>query len=74
MDVVAPKPPERPKELPKEADESVELKPQKPVNIKPTQKTGRGVGLAIFATIVVVLGLATLMVYAYLRTNHMRPF
>jgi uncharacterized protein HemX len=74
MDVVAPKPQEAPKDLPKATDESVELKPQKPVNTKSAQTAGRGVGLAIFATIVIVLGLAALMVYAYLRTNHIRPF
>jgi uncharacterized protein HemX len=74
MDVVAPKPQEVPKDLPKDSEESVELKPQKPVNTKPVQKAGRGVGLAIFATVVIVLGLAVLMVYAYLRTNHIRPF
>jgi uncharacterized protein HemX len=74
MDVVAPKSQEVPKDLPKETEESVELKPQKPVNTKPVQTAGRGVGLAIFATIVIVLGLAVLMVYAYLQTNHIRPF
>jgi hypothetical protein len=35
----------------------------------PRRHTGSGVGVAIFATLVVVLGLGTLMVYAYLRTN-----
>jgi uncharacterized protein HemX len=74
MDVVAPKPQEAPKDLPKVTEESVELKPQKSVNSKPVQTTGRGVGLAIFATIVIVLGLAALMVYAYLRTKHTRLF
>lgn len=33
-----------------------------------------GVGLAIFATVVIVLGLAALATYAYLQTNGKAPF
>lgn len=40
-------------------------KPARPV----TSHRSSGAGLAIFATIVVVLGLGAMMVYAYLRTN-----
>ena len=36
---------------------------------KPPRQPRTGVGLAVFATVVIVLGLAALMVYAYLRTQ-----
>jgi hypothetical protein len=40
---------------------------QKPA--KPAKKRGNGVGMAIFATIVIVLGLAAMATYAYLKTK-----
>jgi len=40
--------------------------PQKPVTPKPPHT---GVGLAITATVIIVLGLAALAVYAYLKTK-----
>ncbi len=75
MDVVPPKPPETLKKPPQETEESVELKkPTTPPVTKSPKHRGSGVGLAIFATIVIVLGLAVLVVYAYLRTNHIQVF
>jgi hypothetical protein len=64
MDVVAPPPgtaPEAKRALPK-------LPAQKPVPAKPTQSKAavEGVNTAIAATVVIVLGLALLAVYAYL--------
>jgi hypothetical protein len=73
MDVVPPKPADALKVPPKDdsaADEAAHPKSQKPAVTKPPKPSGSGVGWAIFATIVVVLGLAALMVYAYLRTNN----
>jgi hypothetical protein len=74
MDVVPPKPTETLKEPPKEAEESVELKTTKAPVAKPPKRQGSGVGMAIFATVVIVIVLAALMVYAYLRTNHISVF
>ncbi|MGC1177378.1 MAG: hypothetical protein WA843_04885 [Candidatus Saccharimonadales bacterium] len=34
------------------------------------KQPGHGVGLAIFATVIIILGLAALATYAYLKTNH----
>ncbi len=74
MDVVPPKTAETIKEPPKEAAESVELKPAKPPLAKLPKQQRSGVGLAIFATVVIVLALGAMMVYAYLRTNHISVF
>jgi uncharacterized protein HemX len=74
MDVVPPKAPEPLKEPPKQAEQSVELKPSKMPVTKPPKRQGSGVGLAIFATVVIVLALAAMMVYAYLRTKHISVF
>jgi uncharacterized protein HemX len=49
---------------PKSGKASVITKPP-----KPSKTPGSGVGLAVFATIVIVLGLGAMMVYAYLRTK-----
>jgi hypothetical protein len=74
MDVVPPpKPPEVPLDPPEaEKEESVELKPNKLPVSKPAKQPGHGVGIAILATVVIILGLAVLVVYAYLRTNHIQ--
>lgn len=81
MDVVAPKPaapepvraaPQQAVDLPVAEPESTAKKPkpaEKTPVAKPPKKPRTGVGLAVFATIVIVLGLGALMVYAYLRTN-----
>ena len=74
MDIVPPKSPETLKEPPKDAVESVDLKPSKTANLKPPKTQSSGVGLAIFATVVIVLALALMVVYAYLRTNHISVF
>jgi hypothetical protein len=75
MDVVPPKPPEALKEPPKDnTGESVELKPSKTAVTKPPKRPSSGVGLAIFATVIIVIALAALMVYAYLRTNQIKVF
>jgi len=71
MDVVAPPPtekaagpaPQPAAEKPKhEEAKKTEHKPEKP------QRVSTGVGAAIFATVVIVLGLAALATYAYLKT------
>lgn len=66
-------PKEPPKDEIKEPPAVSELPLQGPPKMTsarpPRRHTGSGVGVAIFATLVIVLGLGTLMVYAYLRTN-----
>lgn len=57
-------------EEPKKEKQQKEAKPAKP----PKTPRQPGVGLAIFATVVIVLGLAALATYAYLRTNNVAPF
>jgi hypothetical protein len=47
-------------------------KPAKPV--KPKTKRQAGVGGAIFASVVIVLGLAALAVYAYLKSRNIALF
>jgi hypothetical protein len=74
MDVVPPKPAETLKEPPKDTEASVVLKDTKTAVAKPPKRQGSGVGLAIFATVVIVIALAAMMVYAYLRTNHISVF
>jgi len=58
--------------------QSVELKKddKKKASKPPKQpkSRGSGVSLAVFATIVIVLGLGALFVYAYLRTQGINPF
>lgn len=44
-------------------------KPAKPAPAKLPKQPKNGVGLAIVATVVIVLALSAMMVYAYLRTN-----
>jgi hypothetical protein len=62
-------------EAPKPADDKETKKPEKVKKEKPpkvvTPKKPRqpGVGTAIFASVVIVLGLAALAVYAYLKTQ-----
>ena len=86
MDVTPPRPAEPPKVPPKEerdndppqptphSAESAHHKPEKPAVAKPPKQPGSSVGLAIFATIVIVLGLGALFTYAYLRTNNISIF
>ena len=83
MDVVPPQPlpaeplkmpPQETGPLPLEKPEDDSKKPAKekaakPAVTKPPKAPSSGVGLAIFATVIVVLGLGAMMVYAYLRTN-----
>ena len=53
----------------KTLDEPKKSKPAKPPRApKPPRQPG--VGLAIFATTIIILGLAALATYAYLRTNN----
>lgn len=47
---------------------------QPQVNKPPKPPRQPGVGVAIFATIVIILGLAALATYAYLRTNNIAIF
>lgn len=74
MDVVSPPVTEK---SPTPTPESVKPSDEKPKHnlpkkaehesVSPKQQ-GTGIGLAIFATIVIVLGLAALATYAYLQT------
>jgi hypothetical protein len=43
--------------------------PAKPTTPKPPKQPGNGVGLAIVATVVIVLSLAVLATYAYIKTQ-----
>ena len=54
---------------PSEAPADAKTDAVKPVAPKPPKAKRTDVGLAIAATVVIVLGLAALFVYAYLRTN-----
>ena len=74
---VATPPPEEPAEKSDNPAETLEEpkksktpKPPKP----PKQPRQPGVGLAIFATMIIILGLGALATYAYLRTNNIAPF
>ena len=80
MDVVAAPPPESPRSpetpdtppKPAEPDKTHD-KPPKPAPPpkppKPPKQPGSGVGLAITATMIIVLGLAALATYAYIQTH-----
>lgn len=74
-------PPASPKEVaeltddPAEKLEEPKKKHGKPEVAKPPKPPRQpGVGLAIVATVVIVLGLAALATYAYLQTNGKAPF
>lgn len=57
------------------ADEPVEEKAKPAKAVKPPKPSREpGVTLAIVATIIIVLGLAALATYAYLRVNNVAPF
>lgn len=43
---------------------------EKPKAQKPAKKPRNGVGMAIFATMVIVLGLAAMATYAYIKTQN----
>ena len=62
---VAPAPPAEAAD-PKAKSVSAKEKPKAP---KPAKKPRNGVGMAIFATIIIVLGLAAMATYAYLKTQ-----
>ncbi|MDB5164636.1 MAG: hypothetical protein JWL89_262 [Candidatus Saccharibacteria bacterium] len=79
MDVVAPPPPEKPEpgtvQPPQQhsADKDKPSKPQKATieqRVVQPKQPGTGIGLAIFATVIIVLGLAALATYAYIKTNN----
>lgn len=59
----ADKPTGKPAEPPKPAPAPKPAKPSQP------KSPGSGVGLAIFATVIIVLGLAVLATYAYIQTH-----
>ncbi len=74
MDVVTPPLPEKPD--PAEAADKLTARkpspqPAKEAPAKPVvpKQPASGVGMAIFATVVIVLGLAALAAYAYLKTR-----
>ncbi|MGH7142201.1 MAG: hypothetical protein ACREF5_01860 [Candidatus Saccharimonadales bacterium] len=70
MDVVAPQPLEATKAPVKDEAQQTPKNTKKPSVAKPPKQPGSGVGLAISATVIIVLGLAALMVYAYLKTKN----
>lgn len=72
MDIVPPKPAEAPKApfKPEETPTPAHHKAPETQAIRPPKDQRSGVGLAIVATIIIVLGLAALFVYAYLRTKN----
>jgi uncharacterized surface anchored protein len=61
-------PQQAPDEKPKKPEKAKDEKPPTPV--VPKKPRQPGVGAAIFASVVIVLGLAALAVYAYLKTQH----
>lgn len=85
MDVVPPRPlPAEPLRMPPQDNSSVPVAAPKEVDkkqakkdakaekasiVKPPKGPKSGVGLAVLATIIIVLGLGAMIVYAYLRTN-----
>ena len=83
MDIVPPRPAELVKTPPKEetppssVPQQPEAKAQKPAALKtpkPPKQPRSGVGLAILATVLIILGLGALCTYAYLRTIGINPF
>lgn len=82
MDVTPPKPVEQSKaptheepntaQAPAPADEEPVYAPvTHAAPAKPPKQHNSSVALAVIATIILVLGLGALFVYAYLRTNHL---
>lgn len=80
MDVAPPRPPAvhpDPTEEKSDPSAGVPPKPGKPDKSAPKTKrkagqdksAGKGVGLAIAATVVIVLGLASMATYAYIKTQ-----
>jgi hypothetical protein len=63
-------PVEPPPEQPAEGDKSEAAQKPEPKKPKPAKQPGApGVGLAITATVIIVLGIAALVVYAYLQSQ-----
>jgi hypothetical protein len=63
--------PPEPDDSEPEAKAAKAEKPPKPTKVvKPKQPRGNGVTAAIFASVVIILGLAALAVYAYLKSNN----
>jgi len=60
-DQALPEPPKQEAEIPHEA-------PKKQKVTKPPKQPGSGVGLAIVATVIIVLGLGAIAAYAYIQT------
>ena len=56
------------------SDGKDQSKQDKPKVTKPPKAPRSGVGLAITATVIIVLGLAALFVYAYLRSNNISAY
>ena len=88
MDVLPPRPlPAEPLKMPPQetspvpatkpeetAKKTAKEKEAKQTVTKPPKVPSRGVGLAVFATIIIALGLGAMIVYAYLRTNGISVF
>lgn len=79
MDVVAPPPAEKPEpqqnteppsdDSPEKSEPQAEVNDKPPETQKPPKKKGSGVGLAITATFIIILGLAGMATYAFLQTQ-----
>ena len=73
-------PPPPPAPEPHDQEESVELKKDEPKADKPAAKPKApkqphsGLGLIVFATVIIVLGLGAMVTYAYLRTQGISVF
>lgn len=78
MDVLPPKPADVPKAVPKDdtlsINETAAQTPARPTVVKPPKPNRVSSSLAIVATVLIVLGLAAMFVYAYLRTQNVAPF
>lgn len=74
MDIVAPpkmaEPPKQTQDSPAPAEHTAKT----PMHQATPKPHGSGLGMLIFATVVIVLGLGALMVYAYLRSNAISIF
>jgi len=68
MDVVPPPAADKPQPAAPNPTPAPAAKPAKPAKPVTPKQPSNGVGMAITATVIIVLGLAALAVYAYLKT------
>ena len=67
-------PPPEPEETPAESTDPKPQPEKTPKPPRPPKQPGSGIGLAICATVIIVVSLAGLFVYAYLRTMGIKVF